>query len=235
VGACCRPLVGWLVSDQTRLSIANVAFQATLLRSCASTLTTLLDAAPGFLTHGNADQGWNFKPDAAEYLLRSGFEPWSGDGAYEQSDEWRSTCAARTRATSARGAPIPDCVAVGCSYSTTAPLLERLVQALDRRVIRRAGQTRGQSSRGSLLDVARRQWPKKAHYGTCAALRYAYPSLSVPPKPSTWREGQRIPSRWLNVGVTSQRWVECNEESPAAYRQMQGTWIPRLQQHGPQG
>jgi hypothetical protein len=86
---------GWLYSDQTRLSIATAAFQAALLRDCASTLTALLDAAPGFLIHGDADQGRNFKvavcgdnPDAVEYLLRSDFDPWSGDDAYEHSDAW---------------------------------------------------------------------------------------------------------------------------------------------------
>jgi hypothetical protein len=78
------------------LSISDASFHATLLRGCASTLTALLDAAPGFLTHGYANQGWNFNvavcrdnPDAVEYLLRSGYNPWSGDDEYQHSDAWQ--------------------------------------------------------------------------------------------------------------------------------------------------
>jgi hypothetical protein len=59
-GCVLPPTPGWLYGGQIRPSISNAAFQAALLRGCASTLTVLLDAAPGFLTHGDADQGWNW-------------------------------------------------------------------------------------------------------------------------------------------------------------------------------
>ena len=93
-GRVVRQTPGWLYGGQM-LSISDAVFHAALQRGCASTLTALLDAAPGFLTHGDADQGWNFKvavcgdnPDAVEYLLRSGFNPWSGDDEYQHSDAW---------------------------------------------------------------------------------------------------------------------------------------------------
>ncbi len=93
-GRVVRQTPGWLYGGQM-LSISDAVFHAALQRGCASTLTALLDAAPGFLSHGDADQGWNFNvavrgdnPDAVEYLFRSGYIPWSGDDEYQQSDAW---------------------------------------------------------------------------------------------------------------------------------------------------
>lgn len=95
-GRVLPPTPGWLYSGQTRLTVTYAAFQAALLRGCASTLKTLLDAAPGFLTHDDAGQGMCFwvavqrdNPDAVEFLLRSGFDPWSGDDAGGVWDVWR--------------------------------------------------------------------------------------------------------------------------------------------------
>jgi hypothetical protein len=93
-----------------------------------------------------------------------------------------------------------------CSYSTTAPLLERLVQALDRCHSQSGPDTRAELEGHidlwqTLIDVASRQWPEKAHYGTCSAIRYAYERCSGgDPAPCRRREPRG------RGGVTSVRY-----------------------------
>ena len=77
-----------------------------------------------------------------------------------------------------------------CSYSTTEPLLERLVRALDLCRARPGGSALDGNIDlwRTLADVAKQQWPEEAHYGTCAMLRYAYERCDGgPPSPCPGR------------------------------------------------
>ena len=129
-GRVLPPTPGWLYGGQTRLSISNAAFQAALLRGCTSTLTALLDAAPGFLTHG--DQGWNFKVATTPMRssILSGFDPWSGDDEDGVWDAWRMI------ETNGAGRVLARLLDIMAETSSAESLSSRLRSSWDERVPR---------------------------------------------------------------------------------------------------
>jgi hypothetical protein len=116
-----------------------------------------------------------------------------------------------------------------CSYSTTAPLLERLVQALEQCHSQSGPDTRAELEGHidlwqTLLDVASRQWPEKAHYGTCAALRYAYERCSggdPAPCPRRDHPGPAPRASWT-------RWCHIRPISVAEFRPTDDPTTPWL-------